>query len=249
MTFSFSKLLPCSLLICLMMAGSLVAQTPVATPTPEPKERKVKQGYMRFWNMLPKEAGDLVLIKNTGKAEGEPVMSAEPRNYYSDYIPVPVGRYALKAVRSEQPEVSLGDFDVLLRSDVYVTFLASIVEGKLKVEMLDDTYDPTASPTGQLTIRQQFLNARVIISVAGSSIRSRELTFGETETIEGLPLKTIELKMTAVLANGQKQAWNTDVDFRTVRRAALLIIPDAYGRFRPRLAMSGNPKAPSPGAP
>ena len=245
MIFSFYRSALFSFLTFFLAAGKLQAQAPGATTAA--KERKLKQGFVRFWNMLPKEAGELVLIKNDGSPTGVELYSAEPRNYYSGYIGVPVGRYALNVIRRDQPDVVLEKFDVLFRHDVYVTFLGSIVEGKLKVEMLDDTYDPTTFLGGQLVIHQQFANARVSIS-AGSAGQSQELSFGQTETLNGLPLKPLEIKMRATLADGKTQAWTTEVDLKSLRRAALLVIPDAYGRFRPRVAIVGNPQAPPPEA-
>jgi hypothetical protein len=239
MIFSFCKFPRVSLLLAGCCAAvSLHAQTPASPAAPPARESRQKNGYLRFWNMLPKESGELVLIKDNGTPEGEPLLSAAPANFYASYIPLPVGRYALKLVRREAPEAVIQTLAMTLRSEDSVTFLASAADRKLKVEMLDDTYDPAAALAGRLTIRQYFPDARVLVSV-GPQVKSRELSPGETEIIEGIPLQSYELKMRATLAGGKTESWSTEVNFQTLRHATLLVVPDPYGRFRPRLAVDG----------
>lgn len=189
MTSSFCKFL----LVSLVAATSVVAQSsvPTATPTPAPK---TKEGFLRFWNMLGKDQGEFVLIKENGTPEGEPLLSAGPGNYYASYIPVPPARYSLKVIRREDPTTTIKTFDVLMRAGVYVTFLVSLSEGKTNIEMLDDTFDPTTTVAGRLTIRHHFPNARVIVTTS-TQARSRALSFGETEALDGFPLKPVELKI------------------------------------------------------
>jgi hypothetical protein len=232
----------------LLAAASLRAQT---TETPVPaasvaKESRHKHGYLRFWNMLPKEAGELVLLKDNGTPEGEPILSAAPANYYASYITVPVGRHTLKLVRREAPTGVIQTVDVTLRGNDSFTILASAFERRLKLETLDDTYDPTVAIAGRLIIRHYFPDARVTVGI-GSQTRSRELAAGETETIEGLPLQSFELKMSATLPGGKTENWSSEVNFQTTRHATLLVVPDPYGRFRPRLALDGHgPRASTP---
>jgi hypothetical protein len=243
MMFRFCKWLLPSLLLA---AAPLFAQAPTpATPTPEPKAKKPKNGSIRFWNVLPKDQGDLVLIKENGTPEGEALLYADPGNFYASYVPVPPARYSLKVVRRNEPTTALQTFDVLMRGDVYITFIGQMVEGKIKVEMLDDTFDPTTAVAGRLTIRQHFPGIRVVVA-ATPQMKSRSLSEGETEVLDGLPLKPLEVNMSAVLADGKTQQWSTDVNFKSFRHASLLIIPDPYGRFRPRVTVDGNPVGSQP---
>ncbi len=239
--FKFCKWLLPSLLLT---TTPLFAQAPVATPTPDPKSKKPKTGFIRFWNMCAKEQGDLVLVREAGTPEGEPMLYADPGNFYASYVAIPPARYSLKAVRRDEPNTTLQTFDVVLRGDVYVTFLAHMADGKIKVEMVDDTYDPSTAVAGRLTVRQHFPGGRVVVA-ATSQIKSRSLSEGETEVLDGLPLTSLELNMSATLADGKTQTWSTEVNFRSFRHASLLIIPDPYGRFRPRVTVDGNPIKPS----
>jgi hypothetical protein len=212
-------------------------EAPRATPAPG---KKPKEGNFRFWNMLPRTESELLLIKNGAGPDGEPLLTATPGNYYASYIKVPPARYSLKVVRPSDPQTALENFDVLVRSEVYVTFLAHLVNGKPKVEMVDDTFDAATATAGRLTIRQHFPDANVVVTT-NTQVTSRNLAPGETQALDGLPLKSIELKMRATLPGGQTQTWATEVDFRTARHASLLVIPDPYGRFRPRVSIDGNP--------
>jgi hypothetical protein len=232
MTFSFCK----SLLLSLLVAAPLLAQAPKpATPTPAPKP---KEGYVRFWNMLPEEAGDLNILHDTGAGEPQVFAGASPANYSAGYFPVKPGRYALKVVRVLDPKTPLKTFDLVLRADVYVTFLAQVKDHALSIEMLDDTYDREKTFAGRLTIRHLLPGAK--ISVTPTDRRTLgPLTDGAVEVLDDLPLKSVLLKMKATLPNGKTRDWTSEVDFRGCRHASLLLALDPYGRFRPRLSADG----------
>lgn len=231
---SFRLALLSALLLCV---GMVHAQPATPAPTPAPP-KKPKEGYFRFWNMLPRDAGDLVLIHDNGTPDGDPLLFASPMNYHADYLPVPLARYALKIVRRTDLKLAVQTFDVLVRADVHVTFLAQLSGGKLNVEMLDDTYDPEKAIAGRLTIRHFFPAATVQVT-SSSQLASRALTPGESQAIEGFPLQPVMLEMRATLANGKTQTWSSEVDFSRARHASLLIVPDPYGRFRPRVSIDG----------
>jgi hypothetical protein len=57
--------------------------------------------------------------------------------------------------------------------------------------------------------------------------------------MEGFPAQSVMLKMNAILPDGQKRDWSTEVDFRACRHATLLLALDPYGRFRPRISPDG----------
>lgn len=199
--------------------------------------------------MLPKESGEFLLIKDNGTPEGEIVLSATPANYYASYIALPVGRYSLKLVRAEAPDAVIGHLPVTIRGEDSVTILASAPDRKLKIETLEETYDPASTPAGRLTIRQYFPDARVTVTV-GPQNRSRELAPGEIEVLDSLPVQLFEVKTRATLPDGTTQNWTTEVNFATIRHAALLILPDAKGRCRPRVALDGRANvAPASGEP
>jgi hypothetical protein len=238
MSFSFKLLLS-----SLLLAAALQAQNPA--PAAPVREAKHKIGYLRFWNMLPAESGEFLLIKDNGTPEGEVLLSATPANYYASYVGLAAGRYSLKLVRAEAPDSVVERIGLTIRGEDSFTVLASAPDRKLKVETLEETYDPAGTPAGRLTIRQYFSNARVMVTV-GARARSRELTPGEIELIDNLPVELLEVKMRATLPDGTTQNWGTEVNFKAIRHATLLILPDAKGRCRPRVALDGRAVAASP---
>ncbi len=244
MTSSFFRSLLSSLLLSV---APLLAQTP-ATPvpaTPEPKEPK--EAYVRFWNMLPKEAGALTMLRQISGAEPEAIASAAPANTYAGYLAVKPGRYGLRIVRAAEPENALKTFDLVLRGDVFVTFIARVVDRQLTVEMVDDTYDKKEAINGRLTVRHELPGATISVAAAGQP-GARGLAYGQVEKLEGFPAKPVLLKMNAVLADGQKRDWAMEVDFRSCRHVTLLLALDPYGRFRPRISPEGQREFSEPSA-
>jgi len=241
MTFSFFKWLTLSLILS---AGPVLAQAP-ASATPDPADaKKPKEGFVRFWNMLPKAAGELSLVYDSA-GETTTLLSAAPNNYYAGYTPIKPGRYALRMVRSADPKTSLKTFDLILRANVYVTFYAHVVDGAMAVEMLDDTYDRTKADTGSLTIRHLYPGVKVTVH-SDTDPTVQALEFGEVKKLDGLPLKTIFFQMEASLPDGQVKKWATEVNFSGCRHASLLLIQDPYGRFRPRASPDGQTEFTAP---
>ena len=243
MTLCFFRLLLSSLLLS---AGPLLAQapstpapaTPAPGPTPDPKEKKSKLAYIRFWNMLPKEAGNFNIMKPSATGgEMDSLIVAPPANTYASYITIPAGHYPLQVIRASDPKNILKTFDLTLKANVFVTFIARAVDRQLTIEMVDDTYDRVSDLDGRLTIRQEVPGAT--ISVVAGQRAVRGLAYGQVEKLEGFVTKTAEIKMNAVMANGQKKEWVTEIDFASCRHATVLLALDPYGRFRPRVSPDG----------
>jgi hypothetical protein len=225
-----------SAFVSLAVSASLFAQD-VPPPTPAPKEKKPKEGFIRFWNLLPKDKGNLLLSKNDGTPEGQILLSAIPLNNYSGYNSFPIGRYALKVSHAADPATAIQTFDLILRENVFVTILSSFNNGKVKAELFDDTYDPSAITSGRLVIYHQFSGLRVV--VAGGRQTSRPIDAGESETIEGFTLGPVEFQMVGSHLNGKLENWSTEIDFSKFPHASLVVVPDPYGRFRPRVSIDG----------
>lgn len=248
-----SSFFRCLILCLILNAASLLAQAPASATTDAaaspsgatPASKKAKEGYLRFWNMLPKQTGEISLIHDTGAANPTALLSAAPNNYYASYIATKPGHYLLKVVRAAEPKTPLKTFDLILRPDVYVTFYAHVVDGALTIEMLDDTYDRKKADTGSLTIRHLFPGVKVTVKTNSNSA-SPLMEYGQVEKLEGLPLKPVFLQMEASMPNGQTKRWATEVDFAGCRHASLLLIQDPYGRFRPRVSPDGQPEFTEP---
>lgn len=232
-------------LAALALQGAALAQRPAvpaspATPATPAATPKPKFGYIRFWNMLPKTYGALALVPGGSAPGAEPMALAAPSNFWDSYTEVPPQRYNLAVSFDKDRTIPLQQFDVLLRKDVYITLLATEVDGKPKVEMVDDTYDPATTVAGKLTVRHFFPDAEVTVKVSTGGATT-PMKWNEVQVVDGLPLQPSLLNMEAKMANGKVHQWSAELNPAITRRATLMLVPDPYGRFRPRL----NPDGPS----
>jgi len=238
MTFRFFRsALSALCLSALPLAAQTATPPPAATPAPE-DEKKPKLGYFRFWNMMPTEAGEFQLLHDAGGPEPVILIGAESMNFFADYVGVKPGRYALKVVRVADPKTVLKTFDVVMKKDVFVTFYARAIEGKLSLEMLDDTYDLEKALTGKIVLRQFVKDAAITVKSTALS-QPAALAFGEERVLENLPLKPVVFQMQATMPDGKVRSWASEVDFRNTRHASLFLVLDVYGRFRPRPSADG----------
>ncbi len=111
-------------------------------------------------------------------------------------------------------------------------------DGQPSVELINDTIDPKAPVSGRLIIRQLFPNARVSVTV-GSAAPGTPMNYGEMATLDNLPLGATPLTMQATIPGLGVKSWNLPLDLSQYHHNTLLIYPDPYGRFRPRLAVDG----------
>lgn len=124
-----------------------------------------------------------------------------------------------------------------LRPETFFTILVSPQGGVINVEVIDDTNDPKAS-FGTLTIRNYFTGLTVAVSSDTQKIIDA-LAFGRSYVASGFPLSKLALTLRTSLPNGTPAESGAEADFVASKRATLLIIPDSYGRFRPRVTIDG----------
>ncbi len=223
-----------TLAISLLLA-SLVATKAKAQDEQPPAPKIGKQGYVRFWNMLPAGNGKFDLRK-VGDAAGTNLFSGTSYRYAS-YTGLAVGRYRLVVYKSGDQATPLKSFDVDLKPDSYFTVLMSPQAGAMNIELLQDTIDPKAT-TATLTVRNYFPGLTVAVSSGDKPIVDT-LAYGQSYKAEGLPVAVMPLTLRTKLPNGTPAESGAEVDFRVSKRATLLIIPDPYGRFRPRVTIDG----------
>jgi hypothetical protein len=204
------------------VAAGLLAQQ--STPAP-------KVGYIRFWNMLPPQNGSFEVRKISGPGTEETVASATAYRY-SSYRELNNGRYRLGVFKTAT-NAPLKIFDVDLKPETYFTILVS----PQSIDMFDETNDPKAT-SGTLTIRNYFSGLTVTASADNEPIGGT-LAYGQSFTAAGFPLKRLRLTLRTHLPNGTPAESEAEADFIASKRATVLIIPDSYGRFRPRATIDG----------
>ncbi|HZE58482.1 MAG TPA: hypothetical protein VE031_11550 [Chthoniobacterales bacterium] len=189
-------------------------------------------GYLRFWDMLPSANGVFELCKADG-GDASPGLLSGTAYRYSSYGEFPVGRYQLAVFKKGDRKTRIKTFDIDLKADTYFTIIVS----PQSIDAFDDTNDSKAT-TGSLTIRNYFPGLTVSVSSDTQTIAAA-VAYGQSTMASGFPLKRAPLVLRTKLPNGTPAESTAEADFTASKRATLLIIPDSYGRFRPRVTIDG----------
>ncbi len=213
-----------SFAFCLAGVSLALAQSPAPTPIP---------GYIRFWNMLPASNGAFDLRKIGGSSPDSAIAANATAYRYSSYVALPTGRLRVGVYRALDAKSPLRVIDVDLSPESFFTVLMS----PGKIDLINDTNDSKAS-IGTITVRNYFPKARVAISL-GTRKLVHVLAYGASYEISDLPLGRTSLGFQTELPNGSPVQGAVDVDFRESKRVTVLLIPDSYGRFRPRVTLDG----------
>lgn len=203
----------------------------LAAQSPPPK-----LGYLRFWDMLPPANGAFELCKAGAGAEASSVLSGTAYRY-SSYTEFPAGRYKFEVYKKGDRTKPLKTLDVDLRPQTFFTIIVGPKAGTIDVELVADTNDPKVT-SGMLIIRNYFPGLTVSVTAEGQALADR-MVYGQSNSVASLPLKRLPIVLRTTLPNGTPAESEAEADFQASNRATLLIIPDSYGRFRPRVTIDG----------
>jgi hypothetical protein len=198
---------------------------------------KNKFGYVRFWNMLPPANGTLDLRKLGGEPSEANLFAKAPSYRYSSYKELAPARYNLAVYKTGDNNTPLKTFSLDVKLNSYFTILVSPEGGVLNVQLINDTLDPKV-PAATLIVRNFYPGLTVSVASGTQSIVNA-LAYGQSYTASDLPLKRTPLTLRSRLANGTPTESEAEADFVASKRGTLLIIPDTYGRFRPRVTIDG----------
>jgi hypothetical protein len=235
MRSKFFTLATSSLLFSLAIAAVVYGQEespPAATPAPT-----AAPGYLRFWNMLPTASGPLDLRRAGSKPIDPPLVGNSPPYRYSSYLDYPAAAYHLSVNRSGHPDQLLKTLDLNLAGNFFFTILVSPTQQGSSVQLINDTADPKAT-SATLTVRNYFPDVLVDVFDRGKKIVSA-LPYGQSFAVTGLPFENLSLSVRTILPNKVAAESGAEAEFKIAKRATLLVIPDEYGRFRPRLTLDG----------
>lgn len=209
-------------------ATSLQAQTPQAKP-------KGKPAFVRFWNMLPDaKKDDLELYI----AAGQRLITTWASDTQVSYTPVLPGTFTFSVRRVGEENKDVKTPSVPLLADSFVTILATQRQGQIALDVLNETIDPAKEDgTGHLTVRQFCVGTRALVTVGATP--AKPLNYGEASVFDGLASDRIPVTIQATLPNGTTRTMNTGTDFTKNHHATLLLVNDAYGRFRPAFSYDG----------
>lgn len=211
-------------------AGFLRAQQPA--PGKEPK------AYIRFWNMLPINPANSLLVF----AGDKPLFGASPFDLYTDYNSSPVGSYNLVVKRTAENSPILQKLPVVLQDKAFVTLVASEKNGQATIEILNDTPDPKVTElAAQLVVRSYYTGGTVSVGVTGGQ-PAQPVASGGTVTLDNLPMTAgvnLIVQVSGATPPPAARTWNLSADFSVTHHATLLLVPDHYGRMLPKLFYNG----------
>ncbi|MGH7938976.1 MAG: hypothetical protein ACREFG_10750 [Chthoniobacterales bacterium] len=177
-------------------------------------------------------------LRRAGGGPTDPsLMGKSPSGRYNNYLEFRPGAYHLAVSKSGEPEKPLKLINLNLLANGYLTVLACPTPQGPNVEVINDTSDPKAI-SGTLTVRNYFLGVTADVFNGASKIVSA-LAYGQSAIVPNLPLERLSLTIHTLLPKNVRAESGAEADFKLAKRATLLIIPDAYGRFRPRVALDG----------
>ncbi len=195
-----------------------------------------KTGFLRFWNMLPAANGTFELRK-PGGSSSEGTLLKGISFQYSSYAEFPPGTYQLSVFKTGTT-TPLKTFNLNLQANAFFTIIVGPKAGAIDVEVTNDTNDPKAE-SGTLAIRNYFPGITVNAATDSQSLVDG-LNYGQTVVRTGLPLARTPITLHSKLPDGKPVESGAEADFKAgAKRATLLIIPDPYGRFRPRVTIDG----------
>lgn len=213
-----------SAVLALVLVPAVHAQQPAPTPV---------SGYIRFWNMLPRTSGAFDLRK-IGAPPAESVLAVNATAYrYSNYAALAPGRYRVGVYKAHDDKTPLKVFDVNLTPNSFFTVLIA----PKAYELINDAVDPK-NPSGTVTFRNYYPGATVTIS-DGEKPLSAAVPYGESFQATNVALTGSRLSLQARLPNGKTANFTPQPDFKSSKRATVLIIPDSYGDFSPRVTSDG----------
>ena len=212
-------------------ASTITARSQSPTPSPS-STPKPKRAYVRLWNMVPSQPPTAVELVYSDK----PITTAASCNFYAGYLPVLPGAFAFTVRRAGDKTGSIKQLLVNLKPDDFATILVSDKSGKPDAELIDDTVDPKNPNPRRLVLRQLFPNAKVL-AYLGTTPTGSALGYGETATLDSVPAGVSTLTVQAIIPGQSPKSWSMPLELSQSQRDTLLIFPDPYGRFRPRLAV------------
>ncbi len=134
-------------------------------------------------------------------------------------------------------DASIKNLSVDLKPDTYFTVILAPQGAGFKVDFLEDTVDPKAT-SGTITMRNYFPGTAISVA-AGNQMLASSINYGNSSAVEGLAASKMTVTIQAKLPNGTPAQSIVDLDFTASKHVTLLVIPDSYGRFRPRIVADG----------
>ena len=162
---------------------------------------------------------------------------------YADYFATPVGSYNLVIKRLDEKQEPVAKVPVALQNGMYVTLLATVKDGQVNIQVIDDTPDPKATElTAQLIVRSFFTGGNVTVGVTGGQ-PAQPVPGGGTVTLDNLPTTAavnVAVQVTMPTTPPTSKKWDLPADFSVTHHATLLLVSDRSGRLKPQLTYNAH---------
>ncbi len=237
--------------LCLaLLCGGFAARAPAETrdKKEKPAKEEAPRAHWRVWKDRFSEARKLHVRLRPAARKAvvrEMRMGAEGWRFFN-YIEAATGSATIEITDDEDPKTKLVSLPVTLAEGSFFTLLLREREGAITAEWLDDAAPAEELGAAELTVRNFVPTLTTLHVKVGGDVSARLQTPESFLHVRGLPRQVVQVETAGTDDSGRNIEWTNEIDFKTSRRATLLIYPDSHGRVRPRVVIDGETAAAPP---
>jgi hypothetical protein len=211
-------------------------------PAPAATEKSGATAHVRLWKSdFP--SGHAVQVQLRTANAKEPAIDFQPEakgSVFTEYTPLAAGPGAVALINPAKPDAKPHTLPFTLAADSFTTLIVREDAGGPAVEIINDTLAGGDDADAELTVRNFTSGLSEIHLHAGKAIDAHLRAPNAFLHVRGLEREVLPLETTARATAGKESKWTNEIDFRSARKATLLIFADAYGRIRPRVVIDGS---------
>lgn len=178
-----------------------------------------------------------------GKKPAADVRLNEGRQFL-DYQEIATGPLVVEVIDEAEGKPKLAATNLAVDGGDFFTILISEVAGRVAVDVIDDAVAPAVT-VGELSVRNFAPGLDSLRVKIGEDFNVKLDGPAAFARVRGLAPRTVQIDTSGAESGGKQFNWANEIDFKKIPRATLLIVPDAYGRIRPRIVADGQiPAAP-----
>lgn len=239
----------------IVFLGVLLTSSQAAEKGKKPPNREAATSApaaIRLWkDAFPSKRNIRVLLKPTAR-KGTPteIRVTSPGYRFMDYVELPAGDFTVEVNDLENLKAGLFQKTVTLPPKSFTTLLLREEGESISAEFIDDTIRGTSAEVGELTVRNFAPTLATLQIRVGDEVNVSLGSPASFLQVRGLKKALVQVETSGADVSGTALKWTSEVDFRTVLKATLVVYPDPYGRIRPQVVVDGeNPNSSKEEAP
>jgi hypothetical protein len=203
---------------------------------------------LRLWkqDFASQRAVRVEIIPASGEVSAPELPIAKRGASFTEYSAWPSGDATVKVVARDNAGATPYSFPLRLDPGAFVTLILRELNGAPDLQIVNDAPAASDDASAELTVRNFAPGLEQIQVRSGDDFSVRFRARDGCLYLRGLERKLLQLDTTATAHDGKQSKWTTEVNFGKMRKATLLILADAYGRIRPRVAIDGQPPDTAP---